>query len=83
MPVLAGPLAGLLADGGDRLVTQFSLPVGLWTNAFRWDEFPPRPPEAGLWWRERGAGVMAGLAYLAAAGGLWFAAVRRFEREGK
>jgi ABC-type transport system involved in multi-copper enzyme maturation permease subunit len=83
VPVLAGPLAGLLYDGGEGVVTQFSLPVGVWTNAFRWDEFPPRPSEVSVWWQVRAAGVVAGLAYLAAAGGLWAAAVRRFEREGK
>jgi hypothetical protein len=35
------------------------------------------------WWVTRAAGVLAGGAYLVWAGGLWLAAVRRFEREGK
>jgi hypothetical protein len=84
VPVLAGPLAGLMVPSGDNLVYQFSLPVGTWTNAFRWDEFPPRPDDKEVWWWvTRAAGVLAGGAYLVWAGGLWLAAVRRFEREGK
>ncbi len=87
---LPGVVTPLTAELLERTAYSFSPPVGLWGSFVGWDEFGGaeriRSQQASTRQLPGGAevlaGAIAGWTYLAVAAGLYWAARRRFEREG-
>ncbi len=69
-------------DNAEEAVQMFSLPVGVWSGLFGWDDLVgvPRPVE---FWTKQAAGLLAAFVYALLAGMLWLGAVRKFENEGR